>query len=89
MADIEETIAERRKSHGDYADVSSTYTALLWALRLSSGFNRLNSAQWMSAEMILHKLARAANGDPNFEDHWYDIEGYAALARKACKKSSS
>lgn len=29
------------------------------------------------AEMILHKLSRAANGDPLMLDTWEDIAGYA------------
>jgi hypothetical protein len=29
--------------------------------------------------MILMKLARALNGDPNDTDNWHDIQGYAKL----------
>jgi hypothetical protein len=29
--------------------------------------------------MIFHKLARIANGDPNYHDSWHDIAGYAKL----------
>jgi hypothetical protein len=29
--------------------------------------------------MIVHKLARIVNGDPNYGDSWRDIEGYAKL----------
>lgn len=30
-------------------------------------------------EMILHKLARLANGDPTHGDSWDDIAGYATI----------
>ena len=30
-------------------------------------------------DMIAHKLARIANGDPSYADNWIDIAGYATL----------
>jgi len=33
-------------------------------------------------EMIFHKLARIANGLPNYRDSWDDIAGYAQLVSK-------
>ena len=33
-----------------------------------------------SIEMIFHKLARIANGDPTYIDNYVDIAGYAQLA---------
>jgi len=30
-------------------------------------------------EMIFHKIARIANGDPAYDDTWRDIAGYAQL----------
>ena len=32
-----------------------------------------------SIEMIFHKLARIANGDPTYDDNYRDIAGYAEL----------
>jgi len=29
--------------------------------------------------MILHKIARIVNGDPDYTDSWHDIAGYAKL----------
>ena len=29
--------------------------------------------------MILHKIGRILNGDPNYADSWHDIAGYAKL----------
>jgi hypothetical protein len=33
-------------------------------------------------EMIQHKVGRILNGDPEYHDSWYDIEGYARLVSK-------
>jgi hypothetical protein len=30
-------------------------------------------------EMVMHKVARIINGDPNYHDSWADIAGYAKL----------
>lgn len=32
-----------------------------------------------AVDMIFHKLARIANGDPTYDDTWRDIAGYAQL----------
>ena len=39
----------------------------------------LDADQWEALDMILHKIARIANGDPNYADSWIDIAGYAKL----------
>ena len=36
--------------------------------------------------MILHKLARILNGDPNYVDSWHDIAGYAILVEDIIKE---
>lgn len=35
--------------------------------------------QWEALEMIVHKMGRIVNGNPNKIDHWVDIAGYATL----------
>jgi hypothetical protein len=32
--------------------------------------------------MIVHKIGRILNGDPNYDDSWADIAGYAQLVVK-------
>jgi hypothetical protein len=39
----------------------------------------MKSSQKESLEMIMHKVARILNGDPNYSDSWHDIAGYAKL----------
>jgi len=36
-------------------------------------------SQQEAIEMIMHKLGRIGNGDPNYADSWIDIAGYAQL----------
>ncbi len=39
----------------------------------------LSSSQLEALDMIYHKIGRILNGDPNYEDSWRDIAGYAQL----------
>jgi len=48
-------------------------------LREHPGWSRLSSVQREGLSMIQHKIARIMCGDPNYYDHWHDIQGYAKL----------
>jgi|OM-RGC.v1.031571604 hypothetical protein len=76
--DIEATIDERSKTHGDYKLVAKTSQHLKFIMR-SGGSQSYRAAE--SLDMIAAKLARIIHGDANDPDHWLDIEGYARLAR--------
>jgi len=39
----------------------------------------LSPSQREAIDMIMHKLGRIGNGDPNYADSWIDIAGYAQL----------
>ena len=39
-------------------------------------------------KMIVHKLARIANGDPFYDDSWKDIAGYATLVVEILNKEN-
>jgi hypothetical protein len=49
-------------------------------MRGSPNWIRLTDVQAESLEMIAVKLARILCGDPDFQDHWQDVIGYAKLA---------
>lgn len=40
---------------------------------------KLDDDQREALEMIAHKIGRILNGDPDYEDSWRDIAGYATL----------
>lgn len=48
----------------------------------AQGRDKYSASQAEAIEMILHKLARIANGNPNHVDSWDDIAGYAMLESK-------
>jgi hypothetical protein len=39
----------------------------------------LSPDQQEALDMICHKIGRIINGDPNYDDSWIDIAGYAQL----------
>ncbi len=84
---IENTLAERSKTHGKFENHAIISQALKDVIHLTDGFTSLTPSQAESLEMIMHKVARILNGNPNTHDHWHDIAGYATLvANELCDK---
>lgn len=80
MADIDKILAERGKTHGDFSNQAECAQDLKKAFRAWAKHNKqLTPYMKEAVDMILHKLARAATGDPFVQDHWDDIAGYATL----------
>jgi hypothetical protein len=78
---------ERESTHGSFADNARFAQGLKAALRAHDGWERMPPVQREALDNIALKLARAlSNG--RCEDHWLDIEGYAALARRAIEPST-
>lgn len=92
-AAIDKVLNERRTTHGLYSDNSETYDQLTKIVDL----DRLRPEQKLAMSVILQKICRIQNGDPDFEDHWRDMEGYAKLSAdsllqeqsKECRKGTT
>lgn len=82
---ITELLAERGKTHGDFADHARATQRLKHVLaseydeRQKRGQLPLTNEQRESLDMIVHKIGRILAGDASFADHWDDIAGYAKL----------
>jgi hypothetical protein len=78
---VDETLDTRAQSYGKFKDGA----ALMQAIKRSMAEHaaRHNKAfaddQWEALEMIVHKIGRIVNGNPDVTDHWVDIAGYATL----------
>ena len=84
---VNEVLAERQGTHGDFVEQSDISFSLKNIIRQASGYSRLESYEAECLDMILHKISRAVCGDPHFLDHWVDIQGYAKLTEKAIRRS--
>lgn len=82
MKTIDETLAERGSRYGKFSEQALTSQALKNTMRLSNNWSKLSPNQTEALDMIQHKIARILNGDPNYDDSWRDIAGYATLIER-------
>lgn len=75
----QELLAERQKTHGEYGEHARCTQEILRVLQAERGYPTLTDMQKESLHMIAHKMGRIVTGNPNIEDHWDDIAGYAVL----------
>jgi hypothetical protein len=79
---IEDTLEERGKQYGKFSSLSALSQTLKREIRETECFDSMMHYQVESLEMIIHKIARICNGDPDYVDSWRDIAGYATLVVK-------
>jgi predicted nucleic acid-binding OB-fold protein len=81
---IEEILYERGERYGEFKSHSDISQSLKEVMMNHSGYGwkNLSPSQRESLDMIVHKIARILNGDPNYDDSWRDIAGYAELIVK-------
>ncbi len=75
--------SERGKTHGDWLTQSMLAQDLKRSLLYSYNYKQglLTSSQREALEMIAIKMSRICTGNPEEQDHWLDIMGYAQLAK--------
>lgn len=77
MTSIGETLAERGSRYGSFerqAVIAQELKAVM-----SPHYSKLAPDQREALDHMAVKISRILNGDPNFHDHWHDLEGYAKL----------
>ncbi len=79
MEDINETLKERGSKYGPFSGHAAITQKIKNAMFDTAGWGKLNAPQREALEMIAHKIGRILNGDPNYDDSWRDIAGYAQL----------
>ena len=82
---IEQTLAERQSTYGNFEDVAFVTENIMHTLakvRGANGLNDLPHTHRMALYMIASKMARIVNGDFNSIDGWHDIAGYATLVER-------
>lgn len=90
MAKVDRILDARQKTHGDFETHAYISQCLKIAMRMESGnWAILSNAHQEALEMIVHKIARILNGNPDVHDHWDDIAGYATLASKAINEENA
>jgi len=76
-------LTERERTHGNFKMTARVAVDIREAIFETPA--ELNERQREALTMIATKIARIMCGDPNCEEHWKDIAGYAKLGMEACK----
>lgn len=76
---IENILKQRNSQYGSWETQAELSQEMKHVLHGSGNWETLSDTQRESIDMILHKVARIVNGNPNYKDSWTDIIGYAKL----------
>lgn len=76
---VEKTLIERGTRYGEFIEHSRITQNLKSSLKDSHNWETLSADKKEALEMIVHKIGRILNGDPEYKDSWHDIIGYAKL----------
>jgi hypothetical protein len=76
---ISDLLDARAKHYGKFVDQARIAQDLKTVVHRERGHSNLSVDQAEALDMILHKIARIINGDPNHIDSWVDVAGYASL----------
>ena len=79
---VSKTLEDRGKDYGSFKDQTMLTQDIKRSFKSGKNWENLNDAQKESLEMIATKISRILNGNPNKEDTWHDIAGYATLVEK-------
>ena len=88
MENIEDTLKERGKTHGNYETQAILGQRIKRAMRNGKNWFGLHDDQIDALEMITVKVSRILTGNPNELDHLLDIVGYATLVANRLKGDS-
>ena len=75
-----ELLVQRGTTHGEFRENSKISQKIKVIMRdTCSNYYDLQPFQQEALDMMAHKIGRILAGDPNHQDHWDDIAGYAKL----------
>lgn len=78
---IDDVLKERGKKYGVFSEHARITQQLKSVMKGTDKWTQLTLSQREALEMVAHKIGRILNGDPNYVDSWFDIEGYVKLVR--------
>lgn len=76
---ISTTLSERGKRYGKFTGHAQITQDLKATMHGCPKWAALAPDQKEALEMVVHKIGRILNGDPDYDDSWVDIAGYAKL----------
>lgn len=89
MQTTNEMLEERGSRYGNYAEQTEIIHEIIEGIHSAgnAGMNMLEMKpdQKDALYMIIVKISRILNGDPDYADNWEDIAGYATLVADRLK----
>lgn len=82
MSDINTTLKERGNRYGAFESNAQTTQRIKATMQETYNWAAMPDDCKEALEMIAHKMSRIIHGDPNYDDSWVDISGYATLVAK-------
>lgn len=79
MDDLQATLQERGKTHGDFRENSKIAEGCIAIFEASTNWSRLTDSMRQTLRMDVHKIGRILSGNPFEPDHWRDKAGYNTL----------
>lgn len=76
---IEEVLNQRQATYGSFTKNAEVSQMLKYFMTQGTNYKQMPVAHREALEMIVHKIARIVNGDPNYIDNWIDMCGYSQL----------
>jgi hypothetical protein len=78
---VDETLDARAVEYGKFIEGAEVMQMLKRVVQaaLNNRDKTLAHDQAEAMDMIIHKIGRIVNGNPDVVDHWLDIAGYAKL----------
>lgn len=81
-SDVDTTLNDRGKRYGEFAEHAALSQHLKAVIHHANNWPLLKPDMKEALDMVMHKVARILNGDPNYADSWHDIAGYVRLVEK-------
>ena len=94
---VDATLRQRGERYGDFSDHSRlaqglqdlmrNYEKTVYSFDGEVGtavkpWDNLDPVKKQALTVIADKIARILSGDPNYDDNWHDIQGYAKLVEE-------
>ena len=81
-SDIDATLAERGSRYGKFRNHANISQDLKYVMHNTNNWDTMSNDKREALDMIVHKIGRILNGDPEYSDSWIDLAGYATLVVK-------
>jgi hypothetical protein len=76
---IEDTLAQRGARYGSFETQAVYAESINNVYEASPNWRIMNQDSKEALRIIANKIGRILNGDPEYDDNWRDIAGYATL----------